>query len=302
MGGVSQISVSTLEDQLKKLELIVSNVANAVLICDQNGDIEWANKGFTELTGFNLNEVLGKDPFEVLYSQLSNQIVKLDLHKKVTSGQEVRETIVNHDRNGNPYWLELRVNPIYNENRKITNYVAIGIDVTERMKSRLEIEERTNLLESIAYTMPVVIYIWNIKESKVEFITNHIYNLCGYSQEDLMSENGSKKFQSLLFENDLAKIHASYNKIISDPNHSMTSNSFRVKHLNGEIKRVNSREIVYRRANDGTPTHLICSMADVTEHYNAEKHSRCCRVRKRREKGYQESFMMESDNYLQQLE
>jgi PAS domain S-box-containing protein len=272
MGEVSQVSASTLEDQLKKLELIVSNVANAVLICDQNGDIEWANKGFTELTGFTLNEVIGKDPFEILYSQLSNQIVKLNLYKKVISGQEVRETIVNHDRNGNPYWLELRVNPIFNENRNIVNYVAVGIDVTERMKSRLEIEERTNLLESIAHTMPVVIYIWNIKESRVEFISNHIYNLTGYTQDDLMSEDGSQKFQSLLFENDLTKILSSYKKIISDPNHSMTSNSFRVKHLNGEIKRVNSREIVYRRSKDGTPTHLICSMADVTEHYNAEKY------------------------------
>ena len=272
MADVSVITSSTIEEQLKKLELVVSNVANAVLICDHNGDIEWANKGFTELTGFNLNEVQGKDPFEVLYSQLSSQVVKQDLHKRIINGHEIRETIINHDRDGNPYWLELRVSPVFNDSQQIVNYIAVGIDVTERMKSRLEIEERTSLLESIAHTMPVVIYIWNIKESRVEFISNHIYNLSGFSQEDIMAENGTKKFQSLLFENDLAKILVSYNKIISDPNHSMTSNSFRIKHLNGEIKRVNSREIVYKRTKDGMPTHLICSMTDVTEHYNAEKY------------------------------
>ena len=261
------------ESYIKKLELIIESVANAVLVCDRNGDIKWANNGFTELTGYALEEVLGKDPFDALYSDLSDESIRIELHKKITEGQVVKETILNHDRNGKPYWLELRVNPIYDEKHELVNYVAIGIDVTERVRSAKETEERSNLLESISQTMPVVIYIWNIQESKIDYISNHILTLSGYAPEQFVGDDNRNRFTSIIVENDLPKLRESYKDLVANPEKNMASNSFRIKHISsGEIKRVNSKEVVYKRDAEGKPTHLICSMTDVTEHYNAERY------------------------------
>lgn len=262
----------SLEEQLKKFELVISSVANAVMICDENGDIEWVNNGFTNLTGFLPDEVIGKDPFDCLYSSLSDQEKKQELHLKVTRGEIVKEIILNHDKQGNPYWLELIVNPIFNENKILKNYIVIGVDVNDRVKGSREIEDKANLLESIASAMPVVTYIWNIEDYKLDFISNHIFDLTGYTKEEFLNDSKGNKFISIAFENDVQKLRDSYIKITNDPKINSTTNSFRIKHRSGDIKRVTSREVVYKRNLNGKATHLICTMNDVTEHYNAEKY------------------------------
>ena len=59
--------------ELEKLSLIVQKTVNAVIITDKNGNIEWVNHGFENMTGYHLSEVKGRTPGSFLQGEKTNK-------------------------------------------------------------------------------------------------------------------------------------------------------------------------------------------------------------------------------------
>lgn len=148
------------QDELKKLSLVASETDNAVAITDASGCIEWVNEGFVKLTGYTSQEVIGLKPGKFLQGEKTDPETVARLREAIREGRPISEEIVNYTKDGRPYWLELKIQPIRDERTgEITRYIAIESEVTERKAQEKEL--RTAMVAAEAAS-----------DAKTEFLAN----------------------------------------------------------------------------------------------------------------------------------
>lgn len=99
----------------------------AVIVTDPERRILWVNEDFTYITGYSLSEVLGKKP-SILQGPKSEREVVRRIRKGLESQIPIKDVITNYRKNGEEYPCKLVIHPIFNENRKLTNFIAFEVD------------------------------------------------------------------------------------------------------------------------------------------------------------------------------
>ncbi len=121
------------EEELRKLSYAVQQNPALIVITDPKGNIEYVNSKFTNVTGYSLTEVKGKNP-KILKSGFTKPEEYKILWKTITAGGEWRGDFYNKKKNGEFYWESALISPIKNRNDEITHFVAVKEDITERKK------------------------------------------------------------------------------------------------------------------------------------------------------------------------
>jgi PAS domain S-box-containing protein len=120
-----------IQSQVDQLSLVARLTTNGVIITDRERKILWVNAGIEKMTGYTAEELIGKNP-RIFQSPNTNPDVRRMISMKLSSGENVRVEIENISRHGNPYWIELHIQPILDAYKNITGFLAIQVDVTER--------------------------------------------------------------------------------------------------------------------------------------------------------------------------
>ena len=121
------------EKKLKVISRAIEQNPAAVMITDHEGNIEYVNPKFTDLTGYSQKEVLGKNPRILQSGELSQGFYE-ELWRVILSGKEWQGEFLNKKKNGELYWENTSISPVINEKGIITNFVAVKEDVTEKKK------------------------------------------------------------------------------------------------------------------------------------------------------------------------
>ncbi|WP_165229192.1 PAS domain S-box protein [Aquisphaera insulae] len=129
----------------RKLELVASRTDDAVLVTDLHGRIEWANESFARLTGYALQEVLGKTPGELLQGPETSAATVAFMAARRKAGEGFRTEVVNYTKGGRKYWMSLGVQPIRDEEGQLTHFLGVGRDVTDRKAAerRMHVQHAT---------------------------------------------------------------------------------------------------------------------------------------------------------------
>jgi diguanylate cyclase (GGDEF)-like protein/PAS domain S-box-containing protein len=127
------------EDRLRKLSRAVEQSANAVLITDHEGVIEYVNPWFSKITGYSSEDVLGRNP-RLLKSRETHPETYRRLWDTLLSGKEWRGELLNTKKNGEQYWCMEAISPLKNEAGVVTHFVAITEDISERKQSEQTIQ------------------------------------------------------------------------------------------------------------------------------------------------------------------
>jgi len=122
------------EEEISKLSRAIEQSPASVIITDIKGKIEYVNPKFTSLTGYNSREVLGKTP-AILKSGLQTEDFYKNLWTTILAGNEWRGEFHNKKKNGELYWEFASISPYRNQEGKITHFVAVKEDITDRKKS-----------------------------------------------------------------------------------------------------------------------------------------------------------------------
>ncbi len=119
------------DDMLQQLSLAVEQSSVSVIITDPAGKISYVNRKFTDSSGYSIDEVLGKNP-NILNSGYSPAEFYKELWSTISQGKEWRGEFRNRRKNGELYWESATITPVTGHAEKITHYLAIKEDVTER--------------------------------------------------------------------------------------------------------------------------------------------------------------------------
>ena len=120
------------EIELLKLSGAIESSPTSVVITDLDGTIEYVNPKFSEITGYSLEEAVGKNP-RILKTDRTPAETHMDLWNTITDGKIWHGRFVNRKKNGELYWEEAWISPISNPKGKPTHYVAVKEDITRRV-------------------------------------------------------------------------------------------------------------------------------------------------------------------------
>ncbi len=162
----------------------VGQAADAIVITDPHGVIQFVNPAFTAITGFSSEEVLRQNP-RILKSGRQPEAFYKELWGTIRSGEVWRGELVNRRKDGSIYFEEMRIAPLKGPQGKIEGYVAIKRDVTERRAA----DEARRILATIvegsedaiySYSPSGAILTWNrgaeaiLGYSAVEAVGKHV--------------------------------------------------------------------------------------------------------------------------------
>jgi PAS domain S-box-containing protein len=137
------------ETERARLAAAVDSTAEAVVITDQRGMIQYVNPAFEQVTGYSRNESVGRD-LHFLDSGKQDETFYKGIRDTLVRAGVWRGRIIQKRKDGTEYEEECVYSPVKDDSGRIVNYVSIKRDVTERL--RLEsIAEAVNTMENIGY-------------------------------------------------------------------------------------------------------------------------------------------------------
>ena len=135
------------EYEISRLSKAVEQTADAVVITDVDGTIEYVNPAFESTTGYTSDEVLGKKP-AILNSGHHDQSFYQDLWSTLRRAEPYRGTVLNKKKNGDLYWSQQTITPMKNQEGEVTNFVSVARDITDFIE-RQKIEARLQVAKEI---------------------------------------------------------------------------------------------------------------------------------------------------------
>ncbi|WP_291084655.1 PAS domain S-box protein [Hydrogenophaga sp.] len=183
------------ESEAQKLELgllarVARETTNAVILTGPEGLIEWTNEGFTRITGYTQKEALGKKPGNLLQCPETDQQTVAHIRETVAHGQHSKSEILNRRKDGQYFWLELEITPLFDTTGRHTGFMAIQSDVTDKREAlerlKLVVQEKDSLMRAIhqGTIYSVADLQGNIVDLNEEFV-----RISGYERNELLGVN-----------------------------------------------------------------------------------------------------------------
>ncbi len=140
-----------MESHNKLLVAALKAAGNGIVITDKDAKILWANPAFSRLTGFELDESIGRKPNELVKSEMQNKEFYQEMWCALLEGKNWRGEIINKRKDGSLYHEELCIAPVKNTSGEITNFIGIKEDITDRklLEEKLQLLANTDPLTGL---------------------------------------------------------------------------------------------------------------------------------------------------------
>ncbi len=197
------------EQQLVKLSQAVEQSFNSIIITDTQARIEFVNEAFCRVTGYSREELLGRNP-RLLKSGDTPNATYTAMWQTLTSGNAWKGEFTNRRKDGEIFTEIVHISPIRETDGRITHFIGIREDITERKrigaeldrhrfhleelviertnaleKSNAALKERENFITAIADNVPGVIAYWD-RDMRCRFANERFREWWGVSPQNMI--------------------------------------------------------------------------------------------------------------------
>ena len=140
------------KQEFKLLSMVANETDNAVIISNADRKIQYVNNGFSRMTGYSSEEMLGHVAGEVLIGPKTDPQTKARMEAELAAPNAFYDEVEIHRRDGTSLWISVTSNPVRDEKGVHHSYIAILADITKVKSAALEFKTRfdtisqTNLL------------------------------------------------------------------------------------------------------------------------------------------------------------
>jgi PAS domain S-box-containing protein len=254
------------EDRLRSVSLILKNAPVPIMIYNAEGIIEFVNPTFTELTGYSSEMVLRTHVFDLGGNTDQNNREIWDV---ISSGHQWQGEILNHKENSDPYWVASSISPIKDALGRITHYVEVHKDISERKRAEeaIRVEKaRTQQYLDIAG----VGFIALDHEGRIALANQQSLVLLGYEEAELIGRNWHK---TCLPERDREAAASAFDKLMSGENEVNENYENTIVTRSGRERTVAWHTTLLTNST-GDIVGLLSSGEDITERKQAEEEVR----------------------------
>ena len=246
--------------QLKLQSLALESAGNAIVIMDADGNIQWTNSAFNTLTGYSLEEIQGEH-LSIFRSNQQDIAFCEKLWGTVYAGEVWRGELINKRKNGSLYTEKMIIAPFSSDGDKISNFVAIKEDITERKEAEEALKKSEERYRNIYARVDDVIYETDFNGNLIG-ISPSIEKHSGHRPEELIDQNVM----------DFYAYPDEYATLSANMEFEGRVNDFEInmKKKNGDLMVVSvTAHIVFDE--DGQPVKTEGVLRNITERKQAEK-------------------------------
>lgn len=160
--------------EFRMLSMVANETDNAVMIMDTNRKIQYANKGFERMTGFNHADIIGHTPGEFLIGPRTDPETRKRIIAEFEAPRAFYDEIEIHQNSGDPIWISITSNPVYDKQQQHVGFISIMADITPVKTLALESNIR---LEAISQSSLLIEWDLNGKLLKVNDYPKKILNI-----------------------------------------------------------------------------------------------------------------------------
>lgn len=158
--------------ELAKLSVVASETSNAITIFNSRLELEWVNKAFIEVYGYNLEEYI-KEKGITLPQQSDNENINRILQECIMKKRSITFTNATQTKYGDKIWMQSTISPVINEKSIIEKFVVIETDITEIKKAeRKIILQQRKINDSLNYAERIQSAILPDEEEISKFFKN----------------------------------------------------------------------------------------------------------------------------------
>ncbi len=210
-----------MEKDIKQLSKAVAQSPVSIVITDKDGNIEYVNPKFTEMTGYMYSEAIGKNP-RILKAGTKTENEYKELWDTILSGNIWKGEFQNKRKDGTLFWESASISPIKDKKGNITQFVAVKEDITVKKINEGLLEEAHREMRNINRELQKNIDIANqfameaemANSAKTQFLAN-------MSHEIRTPMNGIMGMTGLLLDSELSREQREYAKIIENSSESL---------------------------------------------------------------------------------
>lgn len=133
-GSLIKSQIQVLSQQSTLISEVALNTQTAVLTTDADGLALWVNKAHTKLSGYTLDEMIGKKPGSLLQGPETDPDTIAYISHKLKEQVAFSVEILNYHKNGKKVWLKLNITPIF-QHGKLDKFIAFQEDITEKRRN-----------------------------------------------------------------------------------------------------------------------------------------------------------------------
>jgi sigma-B regulation protein RsbU (phosphoserine phosphatase) len=181
------IKLKRAEEEFLTLSAAMEQSPAAVLISNKEGRIEYVNRCFMSLTGFDAGELIGRSP-RLLGSDTTTRDQYRRLWETIENGSEWRGEIQNRKKSGELYWALETITPLRNVQGEITHYLAIQQDITEQTRDKEALsasEERFRQVAEMAGE-----WLWEQDpQGRYIYSSGAVRDILGFTPEEILGKS-----------------------------------------------------------------------------------------------------------------
>ena len=179
--GENVTEIREQEKRLLTLSRAIEQSPVVVLIVDTRGGIEYVNPRFTEVTGYTMDEVRGKNPNILRSSPHTNKEEYDKLWETIKAGGTWHGIFKNKKKNNEIYWASASISGLRDSQGQIVNYIGVQEDITER----LNLEQKFRMsVEGSPYAMVMI-----NDQGKIILINSRTEEYFGFNRDELIDQH-----------------------------------------------------------------------------------------------------------------
>jgi len=128
------------QGELQKLSRAIEASPVSVVVTDKNSVIEYVNPYFLKVTGYSIEEVLGKKT-NILKSGNQSAAFYKELWKTLSEGEEWQGEFCNRNKAGEIFWEMAFISPVRDADGEVTHFVAVKEDITKKKKAERDLHD-----------------------------------------------------------------------------------------------------------------------------------------------------------------
>jgi PAS domain S-box-containing protein len=134
-----------------RLATAIASLSSGVLITDPSlpdNPIIFANPGFSAMTGYATEEILGRN-CRFLQGPESDPATVREIREAIAARRTFHGTLLNRRKDGTPFWNQLTISPVFDAEGRLINFVGIQVDDTARRVAEQALQESLDKLKKL---------------------------------------------------------------------------------------------------------------------------------------------------------
>ncbi|MEA5582796.1 PAS domain S-box protein [Nodularia harveyana UHCC-0300] len=255
------------EEGLRLRNRAIAASSNGVIITDAtlpDKPIIYVNSACERMTGYSAAEVIGRNFYSFQVAD-QNQSALTEISAAMETERDCTMTLRNHHKDGGLLWHELNISPVYDVAGKLTHYVAIQTNITERKQAETALIVSQERLQYLLSSSAAVIYTTTITgDLGCTFVSGNITAMTGYEAWEIV--DNSSFWNNRIHPEDFLSVSAELSQVMEKGKYTL---EYRFLHQDGTYRWLYDKgQLVRDKA--GNPLELVGYLADITEHKQLE--------------------------------